>query len=173
MLNWLLKLFGDKSAQQEKHELLVAYETALATRLHEYQPLLEASFQRLFSSEFPLEMESLHIEIHIDEPGFSFCLHQNTQSGSLHREAKAVTDFNTEISEICPIFGYDEYDQYMIWEPNEGSEHPQVALHQPIDALKISDFAFPWFRNAILKNKKLFDRKITIGIHDHIESLEL
>lgn len=173
MLNWLLKFFGDKLVQKEKHELLVAYQAALTTRLYEYQPLLEASFQRLFSTEIPLSVESLHIEIHIDEPGFSFYLHQNIQSGSLHTKAKAVTDFNTEISKICPIFDYDEYDQFMIWEPNEGSEHPQVALHQPIDALKISDFAFPWFRNAILKYKNPFDRKITIGIHDHTESIQL
>lgn len=171
MINWLKSLFGKRdrdnlsTATANGNELLEQFEVFLVERMNTFYPSVRDAFSILLAADFSDNIKSLHIEVFLDDPGFSFRLFSQGNNDVWAEEPTSILELNDTIDRLWPIVTEDELDQYTIWEddPKWGR---QVALEQPIDNLDIPRIVIPWFKKIVLETKGDFSRPITVSIHD-------
>ena len=155
MLNWLKSILGwntDNKAPpttlNEENDLLEAFEVFLATRLQKFRPSVCDAFANLFDQELPEGTNGIHIEVFLDDPGFSFRVFGKGNDNTWADEPEAIQQFNSTIDALWPIVTEDELDDFTVWE-NDPKWGRQVALEQPTDKLNLPELVLPWFKDMI------------------------
>lgn len=171
MIKWIKSLLGKRktgeylTASTQDNDLLEQFEVLLGDRMKNRYPAVREAFSILLDADFPDSIKGLHIEVFIDDPGFSFRLFSKGKTDVWDDEPEPVAQLNDTIDSLWPIVTEDEMDQYMIWEddPKWGR---QVALEQPLDKLNVHRIVLPWFKKIVSETRGGFPHPITASIHD-------
>ncbi|MEJ2002030.1 MAG: hypothetical protein P8X51_17360 [Maritimibacter sp.] len=171
MIYWLKSFLGKRDAEKlstgtaQDSNLLEQFEVFLAERMDKFHPSVSEAFATLLEANFSDNIKGLHIEIFLDDPGFSFRVFGRGKRDVWADDPEPIKELNDTIDRLWPIVTEDELDQYMIWE--DGPEgRPQVALRQPLDNLNIPKIVIPWFKNIVLETRGNFSLSITASVHD-------
>lgn len=171
MIKWIKSLLGKRKAGEysaastQDSDLLEQFEVFLGDRMKKLYPDVREAFAILLGADFPDSIKGLHIEVFLDDPGFSFRLFSTGKIDVWEDEPEPVTQFNDTIDSLWPIVTEDEMDQYLIWEDGPKWER-QAALEQPVDKLNVHRIALPWFKKIVSETRGNFPHPITASIHD-------
>lgn len=172
MIEWIRSLCRRKAIEpsglngsSSEHELSTQFRQFLAQRMIEFRDPIHLAFSELLNSSLTEEVVSLHLEVFLDEPGFSINLFSYDKAMTEIGGQPAVDRFNTKLKSLWPIIAQDEFDKFMIWETDPKWDR-QIALVQPADELDIPAMVIPWLKEIVSSSRGNFVKKISVAVHD-------
>lgn len=163
MLRWLKSLFGPDAAADAAHtaELVALYDAKLLNELNRLEPHLRGAFKRLDEAALPQEVERLHIEVFLDEPGFGFRLFAYDADWIEITPAPMVDAFNETAAAQWPLFKEVDLTQFEVRD-RKGA----LAPHQPLDDYSPTERLWDWFADMTERMKLRDTHEITLAFHD-------
>lgn len=164
MWRWLKSKLGGSHAAAvaaQHAELIALYDAQLLNELNRLEPHLRSAFKRLDEAALPQEVERLHVEVFLDEPGFGFRLFAYDADWIEITPAPMVDIFNETAQAQWPLFKDLDLAQFEVRD-RKGA----LAAHQPLDDYSPNERLWDWFADMTQRLKLRDTHEITLAFHD-------